>query len=468
MGIQVFPEPAGPTIAESYGMSFTAAIYSNISENDDVVTPVNQTLIPLDSVKTITPGVYESVGTNSGISRWAIRVSSNPTVVQSINVGTVAAVSKITTTGTLFASANTHWPYQQYLPINTNTGRLGEPVYSNGFFVVPMAALDAGGNTTAYINVSTNGTSWTEYLPATTVNAGVVPYSVNIVNNRWVVSLSSGYMSTSTNLINWTTGNDIGSSNFLNSIASNGTRLVGAPVNTANVLFTSTDAINWSTVNSGVTTAMRRVRYVNNFWFAMGRGGKVRISTNATNWNTSTVENINGNTEVMTDVAYGNGAYAMVSAFGNINFSTDGVNWTTASQNTRYNNSDSRRFYISLFNNGRFMVNGWHVTAGSNRLFTSTNGFDWSDITQANTVGAFANTSFVQGVTVPSTDPANEYIWTMWAINSSFVPDSSASSNTEKSMQSNSKKLKGRISTALTSATLKQVAPLNLNYTTSL
>jgi hypothetical protein len=465
MAIQQYPEPAGPTIAESYGMAFTANAYSNVAEADDNTT-VNQTLIPLDSVKTITPGVYEAIGTQTGISRWSVRTATNPNVFQSINVGTANAVAKITTTGTLFANANTQWRRDQYIPIATSTGRLGEPVYADGYIVVPITAVDAGGNLTPYISVSTNGTSWTDYIPASAANSGVRPYSVNKVNSRWVVSLSSGYMSTSTDLINWTTGNSIGSSNFLNSIASNGTRLVGAPVDTASVLFTSTDAINWSTVASNATTRMRRVRYLNNFWFAMGNGGIVRSSTNGTSWNTVTAEF--AATEAVTDGAYGNSAYILVSQFGNINFSTDGVNWTTAEQNIRYNNVDSRRFYLSLFNNGRFMVNGWHTTAGSNRLFTSTNGFNWSDITQANTVSSYANSNFAQGITVPSGDALNEYAWTMWAIDSLGAFESTANQTTARPMMSWSKTVKGAIATTLTSATLKQVAPLNVNYTTSI
>jgi hypothetical protein len=468
MGVEVFPQPAEPTVAESYGMAFTAQVYSNIAEGDDITT-INQTLISLDSVKTLTPGVYESVGTHTGIARWSLRVSTNPTVVQTINVGTNTTVGRFTTTGTLFANASVQWRNSAVLPINSSTGRLGQPAYANGFIVVPASEIDGGGNVTPYINVSTNGQSWSQYLPAANQFTGITPFSVNIVNNRWVVSLSNGRMSTSTDLVNWATGNDIGSSNMLNSIASNGTRLVGSPVDTANILFTSTDAINWSTVASGVSTRLRRVRYVNNFWFAMGDGGRVCISTNGINWNASNVQSLNTATEPITDVCFGNGRYVMVSQFGNINTSTDGINWTTAPGFTRLTDNSSRRFYVSLFNNGRFFLNGWNASGTSGRFYTSTDGLNFSDITSANTSGSMAQANFAQGIVIPTSDVAlRDYTWMFWAIGVSSQFISTANIDSERFQNSWSRNLKGSILTTLTSATLKQVAPLNVNYTTSL
>jgi hypothetical protein len=468
MGVEVFPQPT-VAVAESYGMAFTAQVYSNIAEGDDITT-INQTLIPLDSVKTLTPGVYESIGTHTGIGRWTLRVSTNPVVVQTINVNTAATVGRFTTTGTLFANASTQWRNVAVLPVNSGTGRLGQPAYANGFIVVPAAMNDGVGNITPYINVSTNGQSWSQYIPATIANSGITPFSVNIVNNRWVVSLSNGRMSTSTDLVNWATGNDIGSSNMLNSIASNGTRLVGSPVDTANILFTSTDAINWSTVDSGVSTRLRRVRFVNNFWFAMGDGGRVRVSTNGINWNASNVQSLNTATEPITDVCFGNGRYVMVSQFGNINTSTDGINWTTAPGFTRYTDNNTRRFYVSLFNNGRFFLNGYTSSATSDRFYTSTDGVNFSDITSANTAGGTFQPAFAQGITIPTSDVAlRDYAWMFWGISggaNTFV--STANAESERFTNSWSRNLKGSINTTLTSATLKQVAPLNVNYTTSL
>jgi hypothetical protein len=465
MAIQQYPEPAGPTVAESYGISITAGTFTPLADADDApITNPMRALYPLDSIKIVTPGIYQSVGTQSGVSRWSVKVSSNPTVLQSFVITTASAVNKLTTTGTLFGDVNTAWPRNQYIPPALSTGRFGEGTYADGFIAYSGATENGVGGFTGRLWATTDGTSWTEYSPATTADTQIS--TVNKINNRWVVSASNNYIYTSTNLTNWSTGSNLG--NRLITMGGNTSRLVGASTSEPSVFFTSTNAINWSTVSSGATTTMRKIKYVNNFWFAMGDGGIVRSSTNGTSWNTVTAGF--GNNEPVTNASFGNGIYIMVSAFGNINVSTDGVNWTTASGLNRYSSNESRRFYVALFNRERFIVNGWQ-TANADRAYTSTNGIDWSNITQATTSSALPNPTFVQGVEVPVGEPTlQDYSWVMWAIDTGGTEGNArpTSITTQRPIQSSSKNVRGAAVFTLNSSTLTQVAPLNLNYTTTI
>jgi hypothetical protein len=115
------------------------------------------------------------------------------------------------------------------------------------------------------------------------------------------------------------------------------------------------------------------------------------------------------------------------------------------------------------------MVNGWAVRDASDRFYTSVDGQEWADITTANTVQTYANPNFAQGITIPDTDTALiEFTWSMWAISTTSAFTSTSVTNSERFNHSYSRTRKGAIQTGLTSATLKQVAPLNVNYTTSL
>jgi hypothetical protein len=463
MAIQQYPEPAGPTIAESYGMSITAGTFTPLADADDApITNPMRALYPLNSTKIVTPGIYQSIGTQSGVSRWSVKVSSNPTVLQSFVITTASAVNKLTTTGTLFGDVNTAWPRNNYVPPSLSTGRFGEAIYSDGFIVYAGGSWN-GTDLRGHVWATTDGTSWTEYSPTT--SAAVSISTVNKINNRWVAAATNNTIYSSTDLINWSTGSNLNQQ--LVSLGNNGTRLVGASTSEPSVFFTSTNGVNWSTVSSGSTTSIRKIKYVNNFWFAMGAGGIVRSSTDATNWNTVTA-GFAAN-EPVTNVSFGNGVYVMVSAFGNINVSTNGVNWTTASGLNRYSNADSRRFYVALFNRERFIVNGWQ-TSNADRTYTSTNGTDWSNITQATTASALPNPTFVQGIEVPVGEPTlQDYSWVMWAIDAASVDGSvPVAVISQRPIQSSSRNVRGAAVNTLASSTLTPVAPLNLNYTTTI
>jgi hypothetical protein len=84
-------------------------------------------------------------------------------------------------------------------------------------------------------------------------------------------------------------------------------------------IFTSTDAITWTTRTSNFgNTSIRSVAYANNLWVAGGYYGQIRTSTDAITWTTRT-SNFEANFDgAIYDVAYGNNLWVAVGQYGQI------------------------------------------------------------------------------------------------------------------------------------------------------
>lgn len=462
MTIQVYPEPSTGG-DETYSISYAARVFSNISENDDVTT-VGTTLIPLTTAATVSTGVYKVEQTNT-LGGFAIRNAPNDYTTIS---PTSSGITKISTTGALYAFANTNWAVNGGTPL-TSTGRLGSPAYNGGYVLIPSSPV-AAGQPVAKVSITTNGVSWTDVNPATLQDGtGPFAYSTNYINGRWIVSNSQNYNTYSTDLINWTTGSQVTGSALI-SIASNSTnRLNGVNNLTPPSIWTTTDGINWTSRNSALTEAARRVRYANNIWYCLGENNQYSTSTNGTAWTLQT--GVYPATDDITDVAYGNGYYVMVTEHGNVNWSTNGFNWSTSGNLSRNSDVTGRNFYVSIFNKGRFIIAGRdQSTAGnSNKVFTSTDAQNWTDITSATSSGPNTTSNTItQAIAIPTTDAAYEnYPWMLWLQVAINTGSSHTWNSAGASRLISSKTIKGGTREVMNAATIVKVADLYLNYTTT-
>jgi hypothetical protein len=469
MTVQVYPQPASDPTSNVNGASWVANVYSNIDPAIDVGV-VNRTFIPLTTSATVIPGVYEFYQTVTGATAggWTVMYPDNSTTNIVFASNSATGVVKVNTSGTLYSHVPTSWQFQSS-PL-TSAGFLGQPHYANGYIAIP-GTIGNGSANTPRIRVTTNGDSYTEYNPAIVEGGTSYPTAITYLNNanRWVVCGNSTYITSSTDLINWSTGQNI--SNTFVSMASNGTNRVSAITNQSPaVLWTSTNGLNWTTRTTGISAQALKINCVNGIWHVLnGNSGfnpQLITSTDGINWNSVTTGTFPVS-DYTTDVAFGNGRYVIVSQFGNLNWSTDGFNWSTTANLTRQTDSNTRRFFTAVFNDGRFVVAGNSANATSGRVWTSTDAANWTDITTAATSGtATTGTSIFYSVAVPTTDLGfPNSTWVLFGANDSST-GVWTTKNIVSSQQTQSRKIKGRLTTAMTQ-TLTRKSGFNLNYTTT-
>ena len=114
---------------------------------------------------------------------------------------------------------------------------------------------------------------------------------------------------------------------------------------------------------------------VDDKWIMPSRNNPVVFNSNdGINWVQNTLPQVGGS------IAYGNGVYIMVTGYGtntvNYLYSNDGVNWVIKEFPLAQNDSG-----VS-YGNGVFVVIGY----GSNILFYSTDGINWTQVTLPTTV----------------------------------------------------------------------------------
>ena len=174
-------------------------------------------------------------------------------------------------------------------------------------------------------------------------------------------------------------------------------------------IYCSSDATNWSRTASGTTESLNDVVFANGVFVAVGTQGTIRRSIDGIAWSAAT-SGIMYN--ALTSVTYGNSLFVAVGGGysnpgGQIVYSADGLNWNNANVE-----GYSQPFYCVTYGNGVFVAGGYdgnQSNTGSNgalysnlMLFRSTDGLNWSRVrTDAsnNTVQslAFGNGLFVAG-----------------------------------------------------------------------
>lgn len=129
------------------------------------------------------------------------------------------------------------------------------------------------------------------------------------------------------------------------------------------VISTSLGATNWILRNSGTTSTIYSIKFLNDHYIYVGAGGAMGTSTDGITWNTLS----SGTASTIRDIAYGNGMYVYVGDLGLCATSPDSENWTPRAMQSA---SDLESV---TFVDGMFIQTG---TQGTVR--TSINGVDWT------------------------------------------------------------------------------------------
>ena len=179
---------------------------------------------------------------------------------------------------------------------------------------------------------SVDGLAWTQSTSAPSVNFNAITYASSYAQ-FYAVGVNDSTnpgnnVYRSADMVTWTPAL-VGVSGGLNAVISYSTSLVGVGNN--GVASYSTDGVNWTTVPSVVSAALRSVAYSPSagLWVAVGDGGTVLTSPDAVNWTDRTAAvnaaaNHSGN--ALQSVVYSSsGALVAVGLNGTIIASTDGV-----------------------------------------------------------------------------------------------------------------------------------------------
>ena len=180
----------------------------------------------------------------------------------------------------------------------------------------------------------------------TTVDFSTSTPNVNLGDNKWndiaydgtkYVAISrTGYISTSTNRINWTAATQVAnlSNHSWQCIAYNGTKFVALGDDGFGYVSTSTDGTTWSaaTTNSDLEAkTWYGLIYDGTRFVALDSQGYIATSTDGTTW--TAVEVLNLGNQNWHDLCYDGSKYVAISKLGYVSTSTDGSTWTAAVQN---------------------------------------------------------------------------------------------------------------------------------------
>ena len=196
-------------------------------------------------------------------------------------------------------------------------------------------------------------------LPATT-------NSIAFGNNLFVAVGNTGAISTSTDLVTWTTRTSGTASNLSAVIYGNNIYVTGG---TGGVLLTSTDGITWTSQTYGAATNLTCLGYGNNVYLAAGTA-TMRSSTDAVTWGAVTSNLVTP----VSSINYGNNKYVWTSgsATSAIGYSTDAVTWTALV--TQAGNGIANAKFI----NGLFVTLSTQVNLGEGtEIFYSSDGINW-------------------------------------------------------------------------------------------
>ncbi|MBU3660613.1 MAG: BspA family leucine-rich repeat surface protein [Flavobacteriales bacterium] len=243
--------------------------------------------------------------------------------------------------------------------------------YVNNRFIAVGKAAGTYGKAVMY---STDGLNWTACATDFSPNVELRDVTVSMFGTFVAVgtqALGTGVVYTSTNASNWTSQSN--NTTDWNSVVSNGYSFltVGSAVGTGYIK-TSSDGSNWMTRNTPVSNSWTDVIFANNMYVVVASSGtnnRVLTSTDANTWTSRTSAADNN----WTSVAYGNGRFVAVASSGTGNrvmTSTDGITWySNAAIETSWN-------AVSYINN-EFVVVGKPSAPPYRAIMKSSNGVNW-------------------------------------------------------------------------------------------
>lgn len=133
----------------------------------------------------------------------------------------------------------------------------------------------------------------------------------------------------------------------------------------------STDGVNWATPEQRLRTASKRIVYANDYFLVSHSFGSFSKSLDAETW--SYTGRIGSNLSNWYDIVYGNGIWVAVGDNGRsgyITTSIDGLSWTEPTIHTKV-----ETIYSVAFGNGKFVATG---TGGY--MFASEDGQNWKSL----------------------------------------------------------------------------------------
>jgi len=302
----------------------------------------------------------------------------------------------------VFADSLDNWHWRNPLPNgNPQAGphALYGVVFANGKFV----GVGDGGT----VSVSPDGTNWTESATATTNTLNAIIYGGGL----FLAVGNGGSVETSTDGSNWVsrasgTTNPLAAATFANGIFV----AVGG-----NAAITSSDAVNWSPVVSGLIGATGVAGGSAGF-VAVRADNQVFFSSNGSTWTSQTFSVPDTGNPFFNGplrnriVTYANGAYLIgsdqtASSMSSNDFmfrSTDGSSWTTNALGNVYAGSYGFNYSFFMSGGGNIIASG---RAQASFLHFSSDGINWTTVNNIPTAyntfydhttsGAYGNGTFV-------------------------------------------------------------------------
>jgi hypothetical protein len=178
--------------------------------------------------------------------------------------------------------------------------------YGNGAWVMTLYT-NAGNPKAAY---SVDNVNWTTISVGNLgVSTGTYLGGLAYGDGQFVMGGSSGAMSTTTNILVWTTRTSGFGATSINFIGhGNGLYFAGGDSGT---LTTSPDGVTWTARTSQFGTyAIYGGGYFNGYYYIVGGNGTMSISTNGTTWKPGNAGLATGTTAIM-DFVYGEGRYVL-------------------------------------------------------------------------------------------------------------------------------------------------------------
>ena len=218
------------------------------------------------------------------------------------------------------------------------------------------------------IMYSADGVTWS--------NAAAVSgnwYSVTYGDGKFVAvseySSSAGQqVMYSSNGTSWTTANGIPTNQWCSVTYGNG-KFVAVSNTQSNRVMYSTDAINWTSVQSADDNQRWwSITYADGKFVSVERdsNGKAMYSTDGINWSLASVP-----ASSWRSITYGDGKFVAISGSGTSNdimYSTDGINWTSTGQ------AQSQGWQSVTYGGDKFVaVTGW----GTYQIMYSYDGITW-------------------------------------------------------------------------------------------
>jgi len=208
-------------------------------------------------------------------------------------------------------------------------------------------------------------------LPNECAGNPIISQTCPETRGTFVASGGNGIMLTSPDGINWDARSSGVVGDFSRVVQGNSTFVIWQNNRSfSTTIFSSTDLFNWTVRSSNSFPAIGSMIYANDLFVATSSFGFILTSPDGLNWTHSATLSGKFGSEILQGIAYGNGTFVTVGVFGGIYHSQDCVNWTPAAS------IDSTLDTVA-YGNGIFVV------VGPNKIFTSSDGANWTAKTSA-------------------------------------------------------------------------------------